>query len=181
MKILFISDASDMQGRLIEKQIKTYFKDEEVEFFNAKELDVKYCVGCFGCRIKTPGQCVITDDMELINSSYPNCDMFIILTKMKYGCYSSTIKKLLDRTIPAELPFLKLVEGQVHMKQRYSTKRSLLVVGYGDEINPDDAIIFHKLVKRNALNMDAQKNKVLFFASGEDVSLKINRIWSELK
>ena len=36
----------------------------EVETVNLREKKIQYCLGCFTCLTKTPGQCALKDDMS---------------------------------------------------------------------------------------------------------------------
>ena len=180
MKILIVSDASEMRGRVLEKSLQDHFANHQVICFNAVEANINYCIGCFACRIKTPGKCVFQDDMDEILRTYVDCDALIILTKMKFGCHSSVTKCFLDRIIPLETPFFRGVDGEVHLTARYPKDRRLLAIAYGDKMNPDDCIVFNKLVKRNALNLDIKRHKTIFCEDGENVIQKITRAWGDI-
>jgi len=32
--------------------------------FDLREMDIKYCIGCFGCWVKSPGECRSKDDSQ---------------------------------------------------------------------------------------------------------------------
>ena len=40
--------------------------DTEVEYITVKKETIKPCMGCFSCWSRTPGKCVIKDDMQKI-------------------------------------------------------------------------------------------------------------------
>ena len=44
--------------------LKGFPADTEVEQVNLYKKDIKPCLGCFSCWSRTPGQCVIKDDMQ---------------------------------------------------------------------------------------------------------------------
>lgn len=180
MKIVIVSDASEMRGRLLEKSICDFFQKDQVLCFNAAKARIGYCIGCFACRVKTPGKCIFEDDMDEILRAYVDCDVLIILTAMKYGCHSSVTKCFLDRTIPLETPFLRGVDGEVHMTARYPRQRRLLAVAYGDSLDPDDCIVYNQLIKRNAINLDMKRHKTIFVEGGEDIQAKLARAWRDL-
>lgn len=180
MKILIVSDAAEMRGRVLEKGVQDHFAGHEVTCINAAEANINYCIGCFACRIKTPGKCIFEDDMENILRAYVECDALVILTAMKFGCYSGVTKCFMDRIIPLETPFLHGVDGEVHLMPRYPKERRLLAIAYGVKLDPDDCIVFNRLVKRNALNFDIKRHKAIFCEDGENVSQKITRAWGDI-
>jgi multimeric flavodoxin WrbA len=50
-----------------------------VTILKLREMDIKYCTGCFGCWVKTPGECVVADDMRDIRREYIHSD-FVLFT-----------------------------------------------------------------------------------------------------
>ena len=32
-----------------------------VTILDLREMDIRYCIGCFGCWLKTPGKCIVAD------------------------------------------------------------------------------------------------------------------------
>jgi len=54
------------------EQVAHLLKQQGYEI-TVKELDktLHYCIGCFGCWLKTPGECAIHDDMAEINRKSP--------------------------------------------------------------------------------------------------------------
>jgi hypothetical protein len=47
------------------------------------------CICCFGCWIKTPGQCVIKDGYDNMGLLHAQCNHLIIISQCFYGSYSS--------------------------------------------------------------------------------------------
>jgi multimeric flavodoxin WrbA len=91
------------------------------------------CICCFGCWIKTPGQCIIKDGYENMGALLSKCDQMIIISKCFYGSYSPFIKNVLDRTVcPYQLPYLKTINGRTRHPKRYKNKYTLTVHFYGD-------------------------------------------------
>ncbi|TFG71263.1 MAG: flavodoxin family protein, partial [Anaerolineales bacterium] len=38
----------------------------DVTLLMLRDMDIKYCTGCFGCWVKTPGECVVQDDSAVV-------------------------------------------------------------------------------------------------------------------
>ncbi len=62
------------------------------------------CRGCFSCWTKTPGRCVIRDDMEDILERVKAADIVIWSFPLYYFGLPSHLKALMDRLLPLNLP-----------------------------------------------------------------------------
>ncbi|QUI24497.1 flavodoxin family protein [Vallitalea pronyensis] len=124
----------------------------EVTSFLLHELDIKNCIGCYGCWLKTPGICTIDDLGRDIAKSIIQSDLVVYLTPIVFGGVSSELKKVVDRIIPLVLPFFTRVNGEVHHKPRYDKYPRVIVLGVLPQKNEAMEIPFKKLIERNALN-----------------------------
>jgi multimeric flavodoxin WrbA len=119
----------------------------------SKEINnIKGCLGCFSCWNKTPGRCIIEDSYTEMPKYILESDTFIIITRIKYGCYTSYVKNVLDRSIAFMLPFFRTVNGELHHTPRYNKSPKLVVIGYSNDITSDEEQTFKELVKGNAIN-----------------------------
>jgi multimeric flavodoxin WrbA len=84
---------------------------------------------------------------------------FVIITRIKYGCYTSYVKNVLDRSIGFMLPFFQTVNGSLHHTPRYNKSPKFVVIGYGDDITSDEEQTLKELVKGNALNFQCKDYK----------------------
>lgn len=177
--ILFINDVGeeDLLGKNIRNEIiKGLHIRDEIREYNEYENEIQSCEGCFQCWVKTPGLCAIHDDAREINKLTIESDVFLLLSKVRYGCYSTYIKRIIDRSIPNRLPFFRVDKYEVHLEQRYSKYPAFIVIGYGDDIDADEEITFRKLIRANAINLKASvyrgyiiKNKKSIFSVIEDI------------
>ncbi len=62
------------------------------------------CAGCFGCWSKTPGKCVIRDDMEDLMKIFLDSDIVGLATPLYTGTMTALMKNFLDRMIPIATP-----------------------------------------------------------------------------
>ena len=109
-------------------------KDNTVETFvvldNGK---MKPCICCYGCWIKTPGQCIIKDGYDNLGELLSKCNQLIIVSQCFYGSFSPFVKNVLDRCIcPYQLPFFEVRNGVTRHPKRYENKINLSVHFYGD-------------------------------------------------
>ncbi len=132
-----------------------------------REKKVAPCQGCFDCWLKTPGECKIHDEGRDIAKYMVQSDLIIHLTEITFGGYSSEMKKVMDRFIPNILPFFKKIKGEVHHKQRYEKRASIIVMGFLTEPDKEQEAVFKELIYRNSINMLAPIHEVLIFVKGQ--------------
>ena len=63
--ILIVNTTSDTA---ITEELKRCFEGKkiETEIIEAASLKISHCIGCNYCWLKTPGECAIKDDYEII-------------------------------------------------------------------------------------------------------------------
>lgn len=124
----------------------------QITAFKLHEMDIRPCLGCFGCWIQTPGRCIMPDTDEIAQAMIRS-ELFIFLTPVTFGGYSSELKKAIDHIISNIQPFFETVQGETHHRPRYDYYPNLLIVGTLPQHDPESEEIFRKLAERNALNM----------------------------
>ena len=147
-----------------------------VSVFRLREIPVADCVGCFGCWIKTPGQCVIDDAARDIALKLPNSDLTVYVTPVVFGGYSYELKKILDRQISAILPFFKKVHGELHHPPRYEKTGKLAAIGVLPGPNPQSEEIFKTLLYRNSLNKQATHHSTAIIYATDDHAKVVEKI-----
>ena len=115
---------------------------------------IRNCVGCFGCWIKTPGQCIIRDAYGDMGRLLSRCDELLIVSRCIYGSYSPFVKSVLDRSISYMHPDFVRRNGEMHHRRRYRNRFLMKVTFYGGDINDAERETASALVKANALNFD---------------------------
>ena len=139
---------------------------DDVRMVNIAEARVANCVGCFGCWTKTPGECVIRDDAVNVYPLIAQSDEVLYVSKVKFGGYDTPMKTMLERAIPVQQAFIRLVNGETHHVQRAVAPKRATIVGYGALSNREKDL-FRKLVARNAHNMSFEQHRVLFAEEDE--------------
>jgi len=117
-----------------------------------RDKTIAPCLGCFGCWIKTPGECVIDDEGRAVARAAARCDLLVHFTPVTFGGVSSELKKAVDRLIPNISPFFACVRGETHHQRRYPRCPSLIGLGTLPQPNREAEAIFKTLVEHNALN-----------------------------
>lgn len=148
--------------------LSTFSDSASITLHAIDKNDFKPCLGCFGCWIKTPGKCVIKTDMiEKTTDALINSDLVVITSPILYGCYSTSIKRILDRSIPSILPFFRVHKGEIHHQPRYKKLAPQLIIGYNADITPSEKATFRNLVQANATNFNIS-DPTVYICSNED-------------
>ncbi|MGD0547715.1 MAG: NAD(P)H-dependent oxidoreductase [Terracidiphilus sp.] len=146
-----------------------------VTTFELRELDLKGCSGCFGCWVKTPGECVKRDDSARICRAAIESDLLLLASPMIMGFTSALLKRAMDQMIPLVHPYVEMEGGEMHHRARYarSPKFGLLLSAGGDS-DDEDVEITRAMWSRTARNL---KSRLVFAAvtnrSAEEVADEI--------
>ena len=143
------------------------YTNEDDILVNASDIH-RYCIGCFGCWLKTPGKCIINDGFEDMGQRLSQVNEFILISKATFGSYSSAVKNVLDRSIAYVLPFFEIRNGEMHHGERYHNHLTISALFYGRMTEPEMQTASN-LVKANAVNLNAALGKVHFVEDMEDV------------
>lgn len=104
----------------------------------APSKEIKPCVGCFGCWLKTPGECVIKDGYNRMGALIHQADELVVMSKYTYGGFSSFVKNVFDRSIGWVLPYFKIVDNEMHHKKRYPEDKKITVIFRGKDLTKED-------------------------------------------
>jgi len=89
--------------------------------FDLRELSLRYCIGCWGCWVKTPGQCANGDAAALaMDRAVINADFVLWAAPLKMGFPSSLLKMALDKHLPLIHPYTLVDHGEAHHRKRYA-------------------------------------------------------------
>lgn len=128
-----------------------------------------FCIGCFGCWLKTPGKCVIKDEYQDMGEKLSKVDELIIISKATFGSYSSYVKNVMDRSISYVSPYFVIRKGEMHHKERYHKNLRISAVFYGADITEKEKETSKNLVKANALNLNGETGFVQFIDGLEEL------------
>jgi multimeric flavodoxin WrbA len=128
---------------------------------------IKPCIGCFGCWIKTPAQCVIRDRYGDMGEALSKCDELILISHCCYGGFSPFVKNVLDRSISYIHPYFIKKNGETHHRPRYSHHLKASAYFYGGELSEQDKILARSLVNANSLNLHYKVKDIFFETEAE--------------
>lgn len=72
----------------------------QIEVVSPYRMNIAPCRGCFHCWTKTPGKCVIDDDMKVVLAGLEAADVVVFATPVYHMTMSEGMKRLLERTMP---------------------------------------------------------------------------------
>jgi multimeric flavodoxin WrbA len=138
-------------------------KQHQVTTLTLRDMDIKYCVGCWGCWVKTPGECVARDDSADVCRAVINADFVLLASPVTMGFPSALLKKTVEKFLPLIHPYIAVVQGEAHHRARYDKYPllGLLLEKYGnthdtDGVHPEDVQIVADIFSRTALNFKTQ-------------------------
>jgi len=158
MKAVIVSDR-DHNTALFHRlydEILSCLKDYEIKELLVGRGDLAYCTGCFGCWVKTPGECVMRDEISHINRAIMNSDVVFYLSPVVFGQVSANIKTVIDRGLPNMLPFFIVrPDGSTMHPPRYDQYPSQIIIGYGDDVSEEDVHLFADITKKHRRGAEA--------------------------
>lgn len=122
-----------------------------------REMDIKFCTGCFGCWVKTPGQCVVKDASHDVCRAVINSDFLLWAAPLRMGFPDATLKKMMDKSIPLIHPYFVVDHGEAHHRPRYDHyPRIGLLLEKEADTDAEDLRIVSDILSRTALNMKSR-------------------------
>ncbi len=116
--MITLYDLTEKQDGKIYEAIQNFY-DKPLKVVRLGEQSITACTGCWNCWLKTPGQCVMKDEMAKSYPDYANSDTVILLMDTAQGFISHLAKAFIDRTIPHYHPYVEIVDGEFHHAARY--------------------------------------------------------------
>jgi multimeric flavodoxin WrbA len=137
-------------------------KGHDVQLLDLRTLDLKGCSGCFGCWVKTPGECVKRDDSASVCRAVIGSDLVLLASPLVMGFTTALLKRAADQMIPLIHPYLIVEGGEMHHRARYKHYPLLaLLLSPGPDSDAEDIAITEQLWSRMARNM---KSRLTFTA-----------------
>ena len=120
-------------------------KWDHAEIISISKSGIKGCTGCYSCWNKTPGKCVIKDDMDAILRKMIEADVIIWSFPLYYFNVPGKLKNLIDRQLPMLLPFMNFESENGGHPSRYdlSNQRHIVIstCGFWTAKNNYDSVI----------------------------------------
>jgi len=105
MKVTILNGNPDHQNiafdAYLDQLTKNLIADQhQVTRLNLRDMDIHYCIGCFGCWVKTPGECRSADESQVVCRAVISSDFTLWASPLHMGFPSASLKKVMDKSIP---------------------------------------------------------------------------------
>ena len=101
--------------------------EAEVDNIFLTEKSINHCKGCFACWFKTPGTCIIDDDMSELMKKYTYSDIVVLATPVYTWNMTAMLKNFVDRLTPLKRPLITETKGRFDLKEKNLKHKNLLL------------------------------------------------------
>ncbi|HAE37198.1 MAG TPA: flavodoxin family protein [Candidatus Riflebacteria bacterium] len=125
----------------------------QIEHVRLAKTKIQPCTACKACWQKTPGKCVIRDDMSTLVEKFTSSDVVVLASPIYADNVSGLLKTFIDRLIPTGDPHWELDEkGESRHCRRYSKPTKLVAIsncGYPEQSHFDVLRLYFRRMCRN--------------------------------
>ncbi len=134
-----------------------------VQELKLRELNIKPCVGCFGCWLKTPGLCIHNDDSAVTCKAMVDSAFIIYASPLVMGFTSSLLRRAAEKVIVNLLPYFSVIKGEVRHKWRYRGKAPAIgvLVDREEDTSEEDLEIIREIYQQIAFEGQTRLRFVL--------------------
>lgn len=158
--------------RVVVTDLEEFDAGEDAHVIDAAK-NRAHCRGCFGCWTKTPGQCVIHDDIEQSGAWIGQAEELVLVARCCYGSLGPSVKRVMDRSISYIHPYFDIRDGWMRHKRRYDNRLRICAFLYG-AAGPKEERTMQGILAANAAILDAELADVRFFPSPADLLQEIS-------
>jgi multimeric flavodoxin WrbA len=118
-----------------------------------RDISLRYCVGCWGCWVKTPGQCRSCDASLDMDRAVIQSDFTLWAAPLKMGFPAELLKTALDKHLPLIHPYVEVAYSEAHHLRRYPrSPRVGLLIEEEATTDAQDLQIIRDIHCRTAIN-----------------------------
>lgn len=113
MKITILNGNSKKENVEFDKyteSVKSFLEEKgnTVVAFKLRDMNIRDCLGCFGCWAITPGLCLQKDDYSKVLREIVNSDFVIFASPIVMLFMTALLKRAVDRLMPLSCAFFEL-------------------------------------------------------------------------
>jgi multimeric flavodoxin WrbA len=148
---------------------------EVVNIFLA-EKKIDYCKACKACWFKSPGKCVIEDDMADIIGLIKDTDIRVLATPLYFDNISSLLKVFMDRMMVTVSPYWgKDREGECRHLTTGMSPQLVMIANCGYPERSHFQVI-SQWIKRHARNLNTEVIAEIYASQGAIFGIKESEV-----
>ena len=147
--ILIVNTTSDTS---LTEELKKRTISKEIDVVEADSMNIGHCIGCNYCWLKTPGECSVKDDYEIILKKAVHADELWVISDTALGFIDHKGKNIYDRILPIATMYLTFKGKQMRHVLRYKKKTDFGLIITGEA----DKEYLERWLKRAALNLGSK-------------------------
>ena len=188
MKIVLVNGSPKGRGSNTQIMAEAFLQGAQVagaEILNIflAEKEIRHCRGCFSCWLKTPGHCIIDDDMNSILSEADEADVLVLASPLYIDTISGMLKVFMDRLVVKGDPHMdKTANGETRHWQKPNEKTPRLVMmsncGFPERSHFQALSLW---VQRVAMNMQTEILGEIYASQGGLLALDLPQVNSYLQ
>jgi hypothetical protein len=145
--------AGGLDRYLGELEVELARGGHEVTRLRLRELDMHNCVGCFGCWVRTPGECAFDDEGRAMDRAIIGADLCLYASPLLMGHVSALLRRANERCLPLLQPYLRLVDSEIRHVPRYPRRPRLgLLVEPAPGDDAEDVAVVERSYQMTARN-----------------------------
>jgi len=136
-----------------------------------RDMSLRYCIGCWGCWVKTPSECTNHDASLEMDRAVIQADYVLWAAPLKMGFPSELLKRAVDKHVPLIHPYMEVAYGEAHHLKRYPRyPRIGLLLEKEASSDEKDLKIVSDIFCRTAINL---KTRLEFVVTTEVTPAKL--------
>lgn len=139
----------------------------EVESVFLKEFEIRHCIACYSCWVKTPGRCVHEDDGNRLLDKLLSSDVVGFASPVYVDNVTGLMKAFIDRLITIGSPFMeKDNNGECRHLSRHDKPTRMLVFSNCGFPEQSHFQVLRLFFRRMARNLHCQLAGEIYRGSG---------------
>ena len=149
----------------------------QIENIFLKDYQILQCQGCFSCWFKTPGKCILSDDMEQLLKYYNESDIVCFATPIYTWNMTALLKNFVDRLVPLKSPLLIENQGNFDLQDSKIKNQKFIVLSNCGFPGENNFNVLHASVACCNPSLEIYRNCGKLLKSKDPKIIKKVEIW----